>query len=156
MAVSGKSFSKFKPSTSNQVVTVALLFHVMNAKSATVALSCMRYPAGRSARTDSNTPKTRLISNCRIARLRWDSSRCGISGTTLPGQSMVCLGFFITLLRPESKTRRRTNPWPELWNACHWNSRYLSSPTEEILCSRSYPSTKYWMIANDSLCVHPG
>ena len=60
LAVSGKSFTKFKPSTSNQVV--ALLFHVMNAKSATVALSSTRYPEGRSARTDSKTPKTRFIS----------------------------------------------------------------------------------------------
>ena len=37
LAVTGKSFWKFKPSTSNQVV--ALLFYVVNAKSATVALS---------------------------------------------------------------------------------------------------------------------
>ena len=60
LAVSGKSFSKFKPSTSNQVV--ALLFHVMKAKSATVALSPTRYPEGRPARAASKTPKTRFIS----------------------------------------------------------------------------------------------
>ena len=59
LAVTGKSFWKFKPSTSNQVV--ALLFYVVNAKSATVALST-RQPEGRFARTDSKTPKTRLIS----------------------------------------------------------------------------------------------
>ena len=81
---------------------------------------------------------------------------CAGNLLAVPGQSMVCVGSFITLLRPESKTRRRTNPWPKIWNACHWSSRYLSSPTEEILCSGSYSSTKYWMIANDSLCVHPG
>ena len=45
-----------------------------------------------------------------------------------------------------------THPWPEAWKKSHWSWWTLSSGlSKESLCVGSYFSTRYVIIASDSL-----